>query len=323
MGESETIIMTDGNWWSYVHASYQSAGVRDSCGQPVDFPGCTVRYISTDAGRQFALTDYSCLFDCVSCPCETERDQTDQQQYPDVYFDGATLWMTYEYRGRVMLRQSTDGITFTEWERVHQTGPFYRWLRECGAGEAIGEHPFVPYDYECLAGAPPGIFLQDGVIHIFLGLGSGPGSMGCYKGTVGTDPAFFTPCEHNPLFTGAASYGGLETAGVDAHPYWDFKTISSAEIQQVGDRFYMLYEGIRGPGPGDGGDTQFGLGLARSVTAALDGPWETFDGNPILVDLPANVGVGHADLVVHEGVTYLYTSLDGNVRSRLKLVWHE
>ncbi len=70
------------------------------------------------------------------------------------------------------------------------------------------------------------------------------------------------------------------------------------------------------------GDTQFTLGLARSVTAAIDGPWETYPGNPILVDLPGNVGVGHADVLVHEGLTWLYTSLDGEMRSRLLLVWN-
>ena len=78
---------------------------------------------------------------------------------------------------------------------------------------------------------------------------------------------------------------------------------------------------MRGPGPGDGGDTQFGLGLARSLTAQIDGPWEKYTGNPILVDLPGNIGLGHADVVVADGRTYLYTSLDGITRSRLILVW--
>ena len=86
-------------------------------------------------------------------------------------------------------------------------------------------------------------------------------------------------------------------------------------------RYYMLYEGVRGPGPGDAGDTQFGLGLARSVTGEIDGPWEKFPGNPLLVDLPGNIGLGHADLAVIDGRTYLYTSLDGMTRSRLLLRW--
>jgi hypothetical protein len=33
------------------------------------------------------------------------------------------------------------------------------------------------------------------------------------------------------------------------------------------------------------------------------------------------VGVGHADVVIAEGETYLYTSLDGTQRSRLHLTW--
>jgi hypothetical protein len=95
----------------------------------------------------------------------------------------------------------------------------------------------------------------------------------------------------------------------------------------------MFYEGVRGPGPGDAGDTQFGLGMARTADPKLsqtphsnayhqaDGAWETYPGNPLLVDLPGNVGVGHADVIIVDGITYLYTSLDGEVRSRLKLVW--
>ncbi len=57
------------------------------------------------------------------------------------------------------------------------------------------------------------------------------------------------------------------------------------------------------------------------MTGQIDGPWETYPGNPILVDLPGNVGVGHADLIVIQGQTLLYTSLDGQKRSRLALVW--
>jgi hypothetical protein len=83
----------------------------------------------------------------------------------------------------------------------------------------------------------------------------------------------------------------------------------------------MFYEGVRGPRAGDGGDTQFLLGLARSATPPLDGEWELYPHNPILLDLPGNVGVGHADVIVAEDITYLYTSLDGQVRSRLRLVW--
>jgi beta-xylosidase len=109
--------------------------------------------------------------------------------------------------------------------------------------------------------------------------------------------------------------------GPAANRYFDFRTISSAEVVQIGDRTYMLYEGIRGPGPGDAGDSQFGLGLARSQTDRIDGPWEKYPGNPLLVDLPGNIGLGHADLVVVEGQTILYTALVRDRRSRLALVW--
>ncbi len=85
--------------------------------------------------------------------------------------------------------------------------------------------------------------------------------------------------------------------------------------------YYMLYEGVRGPAQGDPGDSQFGLGLARSLTDRIDGPWEKSQGNPILVDLPGNIGLGHADLVVVDGQTILYTALEKDKRSRLALVW--
>ncbi|MFX1412115.1 MAG: hypothetical protein ACFFA6_17365 [Promethearchaeota archaeon] len=42
---------------------------------------------------------------------------------------------------------------------------------------------------------------------------------------------------------------------------------------------------------------------------------------PFLIDLPGNIGLGHADLVVLDGQTLLFTSLDGVTRSRLALVW--
>ena len=54
MGESDTVVMDDGRLWSYVHASAQSAGIVDQCGDPVPFPGCVVLLESTDQGRSFA-----------------------------------------------------------------------------------------------------------------------------------------------------------------------------------------------------------------------------------------------------------------------------
>lgn len=83
----------------------------------------------------------------------------------------------------------------------------------------------------------------------------------------------------------------------------------------------MLYEGARGPGSGDAGDSQCALGLARSLTGRIDGLWEKYTANPILVDLPGNIGLGHADIPVIEGQTILYTALEKDRRNRLSLVW--
>ncbi len=322
MGESDTLVMRDGALWAYLHASAVSAGTVDRCGNPVDFPGCTVIYRSMDGGRTFyAETPVVCQFECQTCPCVSEIDHTDQQQYPRLAYNGATLFLTYEYRGRVRLRRSTDGLTWSAPEKVADTGVWKLWLRTCRQEERIRAHPFVPYEYECLAGGPPGIFVEGGRLYIFVGLGQNPGAMGCYIGSVTTTGERLTRCQHNPLFVGAGEYGPPEEKGPQTNPHFDFRTISSAEVQRVDDRLYMLYEGVRGPGPGDGGDTQFGLGLARSLTDSIDGPWEKYPGNPILADLPGNVGLGHADVVVIQGQTFLYTSLNGYTRSRLALVW--
>ncbi|MBX2996990.1 MAG: hypothetical protein KF893_00660 [Caldilineaceae bacterium] len=323
MGESETILMSNGELWSYVHASAQSAGVVDSCGAPVPFPGCLVLYRSWDGGHNFVLDRPLCQIECQQCPCTSEDDHIDQQQYPRVAWDGDRLNLVYEYRARVMMVESDDGLHWTRLGQVPATGIWHRWFRNCTQAESIGRHPFTPYDYQCLVGAPPGLHVDDGILYIFVGLGQNPGSMGCYKGAVGSPIEVYQKCRSNPLFTGAQSYGPLDLRGPESNPYFDFRTISSAKVQKIGDRFYMLYEGVRGPGPGDGGDTQFALGLARSLTPQIDGPWETFAANPILVDMPGNVGLGHADLLVLDGKTILYTSLDGEVRSRLGLVWRE
>jgi hypothetical protein len=324
MGESDTVVKSNGELWSYLHASDPSAGVVDRCGDPVPFPGCTVLYRSHDGGRTFHHDDPPvCLFECASCPCSSELDHIDQQQYPQVAYDGETLLLVYEYRGKVHLRRSQNGLTWSMPEQFIYSSIWKRWLRGCYPEERIGHHPFVPYDYECLAGGPPGILIDGGRVYVFMALGQNPSSMGCYVGDPDTPASDYERCQRNPLFTGALEYGPLEAYGPDANPYFDFRTISSAEPQRIGERVYMLYEGVRGPGPGDAGDTQFGLGLARTVTERVDGPWETYPGNPILVDLPGNVGLGHADLMVLDGRTYLYTSLDGEKRSRLVLVWDE
>lgn len=334
MGESDTILLADGRLWSYIHASDQSAGVVDQCGDPVPFPGCIVLLESIDQGRSFAphpasvradATGLQCLMPCRQCPCTSQGDHIDQQQYPRVVTDGdGVWWMIYEYRGSNFLTQATDGVNWSPPREVPWTGVWQRWLRPCRPEEAIGPHPHAPAQYDCLVGAPPGLYFQeteaDGrELYAFVGLGQNPSSMGCYRGPADGPPAALRKCAGNPLFTGALTYGPPDLEGPEANPYFDFRTISSADILRVGGRYYMFFEGVRGPNAGAAGDTQFVLGLARTTTNALDGPWELYPGNPILVDLPGNVGVGHADVLVIDGETILFTTLDGELRSRLVL----
>jgi len=323
MGESDTIVMRNGELWSYVHASWRSAGVRDRCGAPVEFPGCVVIYRSFDDGYTFQHDPSPvCQFECQSCPCDSERDHIDQQQYPRVFYDGQVMVMAYEYRGRVVLRRSYDGLVWSRPEVIPASGPYLAAARPCAAGQQIGPHPYAAASSDCLAGGPPGVIIDHGQLYVFFGSGQNPGGLGCFFGAVNVAARQLQPCVHNPLLRGAAEYGPLLERAAEANPFFDFRTISSAEVQRIGDRFYLMYEGVRGPGPGDPGDTQFGLGLARSLSDQIDGPWEKYPGNPILVDVPGNVGVGHADLVVLRGQTLLYTSLDGRTRSRLALVWN-
>jgi beta-xylosidase len=56
------------------------------------------------------------------------------------------------------------------------------------------------------------------------------------------------------------------------------------------------------------------------VGPTIDGPWERYPGNPILMELPGNVGVGHADLVIVGNATYLYTATPAFTRGRYALV---
>lgn len=352
MGESDTLLVAEDpihetagttpqeaelTLRSYIHASYQSASVVDQCGDPVPFPGCVVVMESHDGGISFAPQLVKegapvCQFECRQCPCTSRTDQIDQQQYPQVVSLGTAdnrRWtMVYEYRANVMVRRSDDGLTWTSAEETPLSGIWADWLMGCAEFEQIGAHPHTPSEYDCLVGSPPGLTLAynehgQPELYLFVGLGRNPGHMGCYRGAPDAPASTWRKCAANPLFRGAESYGPLEANGTAGNPYFDFRTISSADVIQVDDRFYMLFEGVRGPQAGDAGDTQFGLGMARSLTDQIDGPWETFSGNPLLVDLPANVGLGHADLIVVNGRTFLYTSLDGEVRSRLALVWDE
>jgi hypothetical protein len=322
LGESDTLLMENGELWAYLHASNQSAGAVDQCGAAVAFPGCTVIYRSHDQGRSFSASDpLVCQFSCQQCPCSDTVDHVSQQQYPRVAVADGVWHLVYEWRGNVMLRRSLDGLAWSAPEQVRHTGIWYLWYRGCATEERIGKHPNVPYNYECLAGGPPGIWIEDGVVYVFFAQGQNPGSMGCAYGALGQPASTYQRCTANPLFSGATSYGPLRATDATANRHFDFRTISSAEVQRVGDQLYMLYEGVRGPGPGDAGDTQFALGLARTKAGQVDGPWETYPSNPLLVDLPGNVGLGHADLLVLDGKTLLFTSLDGVQRARLGLVW--
>jgi hypothetical protein len=172
-----------------------------------------------------------------------------------------------------------------------------------------------------LVGAPPGLFVDGSQIYVFVALGQNPGKMGCFVGNLFSAYDHLQPCAGNPLFWGALDYGPLDERGASANAFFDFRSISSADILKVNDHYYMTYEGVRGPSSGDPGDTQFGLGLARSVESVIDGPWEKFPGNPIIMDMPGNIGVGHADIVVINGNTYLYAATSNASRGRYILVW--
>ncbi|MBX3010018.1 MAG: hypothetical protein KF832_00880 [Caldilineaceae bacterium] len=326
MGESDTLIAPNGEWWSYVHASERSAGVVDQCGAPVAFPGCVVIYRSDDQGLTFRHDEPPiCQIACQQCPCTAETDHIVQQQYPRVIAHDGQYWMVYEYQGRVMLRQSADGLSWSTPTWLADSLIWHLWYANCPAEERIGEHPFVPFNYECLRGGPPGLWIEEDTLYVFMAQGQNPGAMGCFARDLTAATEEFVPCRHNPLFVGSAEYGPLDRIDAGANAYFDFRTISSAEVIKVGTgeaaRFYLLYEGVRGPAAGAPGDTQFALGLARSRTTAIDGPWEKYPNNPLLVDMPGNIGLGHADVVILEGITYLYTSLDGIGRSRLRLAW--
>lgn len=323
MGESDTLIAPTGEWWSFVHASERSAGVVDQCGAAVEFPGCVVIYHSEDAGASFTLDNPICQISCQQCPCDSRRDHINQQQYPRVAFDGTTFFLVYEYGGFVYLRRSRDGQEWSPPEEVGGTGIWHLWYDGCPRFARIGAHPYALHDYDCLIGGPPGLFVEGNWLYIFVGLGQNPGGMGCISGPKQMNASHYQPCRWNPLFRGSQEYGPLDAVGDEANAHFDFRTISSAEVVQVGDHYYMLYEGVRGPGPGDPGDTQFGLGLARSKTDEIDGPWELFPGNPLLAPLPGNIGIGHADLVVSGEETVLFTSLDGQRRSHMTLAWRE
>lgn len=325
IGESDTVSMGDGVYWSYLHASDQSAGVIDQCGTPVTFPGCLTLWTSSDDGESFDMPISVCLMSCQQCPCDDQRDHITAQQYPRVaQADDGTWYMAYEWHAQTILRTSQDGLIWSDWEYL--TTPAGTWHTNdfpCSELERIGSHPNIRGEvHNCLLGAPPGIYVEGDMLYVFVSAGSAPGHMRCYKGDRHAPLDELQRCDTDPLFAGALEYGDVDLLGIDAHAYWDFRYVSSAEVTRIGDHYYMLYEGIRGPEELEiGSDTQFGLGLARSVTGQIDGAWEKFDGNPIIMDMQFNWGIGHADLVIIDDVTYLYSATPTETRGRYRLAW--
>lgn len=321
-GESDTVYRGGHEFWSYLHASSASAGVVDQCGDPVPFPGCTTLWKSTDGGQHFSLENPVCLFPCAACPCEHGRDHIDQQQYPRVFFQSDQAYLVYEFGAYVYLRTSLDGVHWSPPAHVPGTWVWWHENGACGGAASIGDHPhiFRELEYDCLVGGPPGVFVEGNLLYVFVGMGRAPGHMGCLVGNRYNGAWGLTECTSNPLFGADLGYGPLDLLGPEANPYFEFRTISSADVVRVGDHYYMTYEGVRGPSNPSVVDDQFGLGLARSVGLTIDGPWEKFPGNPILMDLPGNVGVGHGDVVIVGDATYLYTATPAFTRGRYVLL---
>lgn len=341
IGESDTLVLSSPApelpvLRSYLHASFQSAGIVDQCGEPVAFPGCLTYWESSDGGQTFALVSPVCALPCASCPCSDQRDHVgldaggvprSAQQYPRVAVaDDGMHYLAYEWHAQVILRRSPDGLVWSDW--AYLTVPGGTWppaYAPCSDVERIGPHPNIRGEADgCLVGAPPGIFVEGDTLYVFTAAGSAPGHMRCYKGDRHGDLGSLTRCDTDPLFEGAREYGPVDARGADANPYFDFRYVSSAEVVKVGERYYMAYEGIRGPDELERGmDTQFALGFARSLTDQIDGPWEKFPGNPVLGDVAFNWGVGHADLVILDGVTVLFTATSQETRGRYALRWIE
>jgi len=333
IGESDTIHLGSGNYRSYLHASYQSAGVVDSCGEPVAFPGCLTVWNSTDGGNLFSIASGVCLIPCTQCPCDDQRDhhgntihdtRAAAQQYPRATYDGEMWYMAYEWHSQVILRRSVDGLTWSDWRYLVVPGGTYpSSLSACSPWEQIGAHPNIRGQAEdCLVGAPPGIYIEGDVLYVFVASGSAPSNMRCYFGDKRADLGQLRLCNTDPLFSGAPTYGDVSVFGADANAYFDFRYISSAEVMKVGERYYLFYEGIRGPSELEfGRDNQFGLGLARTVGDAIDGEWEKFPQNPILDDMVDNWGIGHADVLVINGQTVMYTATSQTTRGKYVLAW--
>lgn len=321
VGESDTIYV-QGEFWSYLNASHQSARIVDQCGDPVPFPGCVTLWKSRDGGYRFYLDRPVCLFPCKTCPCGP-GDHVDQQQYPRVTFSQGRFTMVYEWGAGAFVRTSYNGVDWSGESQVTGTGIWHDTEKPCGSeAETIGVHPHVDpgLTFDCLAGAPPGIYIEDKLLYVFVGLGRAPSHMGCFVGDMVAPVEEMRPCTHNPLFEGAREYGPLDALGAEANAYFDFRTISSADVVKMGEHYYMTYEGTRGPSRNGYRDDQFALGFARSISSTLDAPWQTYPGNPALVGVGDHWGIGHADMLIVNKSVYLYTSTSPTTRGRYVLV---
>jgi hypothetical protein len=326
VGESDTVYMGDSVYWSYLHASSQSAGVIDQCGQPVEFPGCMTRWESSDGGKTFTLPVPVCLMTCERCPCDDQRDHITAQQYPRVFATDDTWYLAYEWHAQPMLRTSVDGLNWSDWDYLRTPGGTWpSSYASCSAVEKIGSHPNIRGEiHDCLVGAPPGVYVEGDTLYIFVAAGSAPGHMRCYKGNRHGHLADLQLCNTDPLFSGANEYGPIDVFGKEANAYFDFRYVSSADVLKVDDRYYMAYEGIRGPDVLERGmDTQFGLGFARSISNQIDGAWEKYPSNPVIIDMTFNFGIGHADLLVVDSITIMYTATSEDTRGRYVLQWIE
>ncbi len=325
VGESDTVYLGGGVLRSYLHASDQSAGIVDQCGAPAAFPGCLTIWESVDGGLSFAPVAPLCLLPCAACPCTDERDHITAQQYPRVAFAGDSAYLVYEWHAQTVLRRSADGVVWSDWSFLRTPGGTWpSSFAPCSAVEKIGPHPNIRGEvHDCLVGAPPGLYVEGDTLYVFVAAGSAPSHMRCYKGDRRGPLDALRLCDHDPLFSGAAEYGPLDiSAGPAIAPYFDFRYVSSADVVRVGERYYMAYEGIRGPDALERGmDTQFGLGFARSTGPAIDGPWEKFAGSPVIMPVTFNWGIGHADIVIADGVTHLYTATSQTTRGRYTLAW--
>ncbi|GAB1420260.1 hypothetical protein MASR2M15_03490 [Anaerolineales bacterium] len=322
IGESDTVQIADGTFRSYLHASYQSAGILDSCGEPAPFPGCLTVWESVD-GTAFELINPQCVIRCEQCPCDDARDHISAQQYPRVVQAENGMWyMAYEWHAQTILRDSTDGLNWSDWQYLRSpSGTWPSSYAPCSEIEKIGAHPNIRGEvHDCLLGAPPGIYVEGDRIWVFVTAGSAPSHMRCYTGQVGDEELRL--CQQDPLFSGASEYGEISLQGAEANAFFDFRYVSSAEVVKVGEHYYMAYEGVRGPDALERGmDTQFGLGFARSVGPEIDGEWERYPHNPVIMDMGFNWGIGHADIVIVDGESWLYTASDQERRGRYILRW--